>query len=111
MSKQKAKREEEKSALGPRKRGESLFVIAEVLEAARAGALKTQIMDKAKISRSQLDAYLKLLLKAKLLEAITRNEKTFYKTSTKGEGYLRDLANLLKKLGLQTPPKSFRTPR
>lgn len=58
-------------------------------------------MDKAKLSSRRLDAYLKLLLKAKLLEAITRDEKTLYKTTTKGEAYLHDFANLLKKLGLQ----------
>lgn len=100
MSAQKAKRELKKTALGPRKRRENLFIIADVLEAARTEGLKTEIMDKAKLSSSQLNVYLKLLLKAKLLEIITRNEKTFYKTTTKGEGYLRDFANLLKKLGL-----------
>lgn len=72
----------------PRKRRDRLFIIAEILDIAKDGALKTQIMYKGNLSFSQLNTYLKLLLETQLLEIIEKNKKTIYRTTTKGVEYM-----------------------
>jgi len=74
--------------------------MAEILEVAREGTLKTQIMYRANLSFAQLNEYLALLLELDLLEAIEEAEKTLYKTTNKGLRYLqsyREIRELLKK--------------
>jgi predicted transcriptional regulator len=73
----------------PRKRRNRLHIIAQILTVARGGALKTQIMYRASLSFEQLTAYLSLLVKFWLLEAIEKNEKLIYKTTAKGIRYLK----------------------
>jgi len=77
-----------------------LFIMAEILEIAREGVLKTQIMYRANLSFAQLNEYLSLLLDLNLLEAVKKTEKTMYKTTDKGLRYLqsyREIRELLKK--------------
>jgi predicted transcriptional regulator len=74
--------------------------MAEILEVAVDGALKTQVMYRANLSFAQLNEYLKLMLDLKLLEIAKNTEKTVYKTTTKGMRYLqsyREIRDLLKK--------------
>ncbi|MDH5783278.1 MAG: winged helix-turn-helix domain-containing protein [Candidatus Bathyarchaeota archaeon] len=74
--------------------------MAEILEIAREGVLKTQIMYRANLSFAQLNEYLSLLLDLNLLEAVKKTEKTMYKTTDKGLRYLqsyREIRELLKK--------------
>jgi len=85
---------------GSRKRRDRLFIMAEILEIAREGVLKTQIMYRANLSFAQLNEYLSLLLDLNLLEAVKITEKTMYKTTDKGLRYLqsyREIRELLKK--------------
>ena len=87
---------------GPRKRRDRLYIIAEILEIAKDGALKTPIMYKANLGFAQLNEYLSLLLGIKLLEAVTKDGKTIYKTTRKGLKYLQsymEIRGLLKKEG------------
>jgi len=73
--------------------------MAEILEVAREGVLKTQIMYRANLSFAQLNEYLSLLLNLNLLEAVETPEKTIYKTTDKGLRYLqsyREIRELLK---------------
>jgi predicted transcriptional regulator len=82
------------------KRRDHLFIMAEILEVAIDGALKTQVMYRANLSFAQLNEYLKLMLDLKLLESVKNSERTFYKTTAKGVRYLqsyRELRDLLKK--------------
>lgn len=72
-----------------RKRRNRLGIIAEILEIAKNGALKTHIMYRANLSFAQLDEYLSLLLETGLLEAVNRSEKALYKTTEKGLNYLQ----------------------
>jgi len=72
-----------------RKRRDRLYIIAEILKAARNGIQKPQIMYKASLSFAQLTAYLSLLVKFGLLEATKQNEKIIYKTTSKGIRYLK----------------------
>jgi len=83
-----------------RNRRSSYSIIADVLEVAKKGALKTQIMYRTNLSFSQLNKYLSLLLDRNLLEAAETSEKTTYKTTDKGLLYLRRyrrIRELLKK--------------
>ena len=84
----------------PRKRRDRLYIMAEILNVAKEGVLKTQIMYKANLSFAQLNDYLTLLLELKLLKAIAQNKKTTYKTTKKGIKFLenyKEIIQLLKK--------------
>ena len=74
--------------------------MAEILEVAIDGALKTQMMYRANLSFAQLNEYLKLLLDMKMLETSENTERKVYKTTSKGMHYLqsyKEIHNLLKK--------------
>lgn len=80
------------------KRRDKLFIIAEILEIAREGTLKTQIMYRANLSFTQLNQYLKLLTEIKLLEVIKKNDKSIYVITEKGMKFLqnyREISQLL----------------
>ena len=66
------------------KRRDRLIIIAEIINIARKGSSKTQIMFKANLSFSQLNQYLSLLLKTALLEKKALNGKFVYLPTTKG---------------------------
>jgi len=93
----------------PRKRRDRLHIMAEILEVALEGTLKTQVMYKANLSFAQLNEYLRLLLDLKLLEFVGNTNKKFYKTTSKGAHYLksyRKIRELLKKEGENTNQKN-----
>jgi len=74
--------------------------MAEILEVAMDGVLKTQVMYRANLSFAQLNEYLKFMLDLKLLETVKNSERTLYKTTAKGVRYLqsyREIRDLLKK--------------
>lgn len=81
------------------KRRDKLFIIAEILEIAREGTLKTQIMYRANLSFTQLNDYLGFMLKNNLLALIIRNDKDVYVATEKGMDFLqryREITELLK---------------
>ena len=81
-----------------RKRRDRLFILAEILNIAQGGSLKTQIMYRANLSFAQLNEYLNFLTKMEFLEIQNENRKDNYVTTSKGDRYLEkytDLANLL----------------
>ena len=81
-----------------RKRRDRLYIIAEILNIAKGGSLKTQIMYRANLSFAQLNEYLNFLIKMEFLEITKENRKNTYVTTEKGDRYLekyKDLANLL----------------
>lgn len=80
------------------KRRDRLYIIAEMLNIAKDGCLKTQIMYRANLSFAQLNEYLSFLTKMNLLNVQKENGKTIYRTSTKGDKFLEkyeDIADLL----------------
>ena len=84
------------------KRRDKLYIIAEILEIAKDGVLKTQIMYRANLSFTQLNDYLKFMLKNALLEKVLLNDKEVYKTTEKGMNFLqryREITELLKTEG------------
>ena len=83
----------------PRKRRDRLYILAEILDIAKEGSLKTQIMYRANLSFTQLNEYLSLLVDMKLVGLMEDKERNVYKTTTKGLQYLqnyREIIELLK---------------
>jgi predicted transcriptional regulator len=81
------------------KRRDKLYIIAEILETAKDTALKTQIMYRANLSFTQLNDYLRFMLKSELLEKILLNGREVYKATEKGMNFLqryREITELLK---------------
>jgi predicted transcriptional regulator len=81
------------------KRRDKLFIIAEILEIAKDGTLKTQVMYRANLSFTQLNDYLTFMLKIGLLDKIVINERDVYRATDKGLDFLqryREINELLK---------------
>ena len=81
-----------------KKRRDSYEIVAAILESARDGAIKTLIMNKAKISYTQTEQYLPLLVQKGLLVNLVvpkrRRAIRFFKTSDLGRKFLEDLWTL-----------------
>jgi predicted transcriptional regulator len=95
------------------KRRDKLYIISEILEIAKDGVLKTQIMYRANLSFTQLNDYLKFMLRINLIEKNVENGKEVYKATEKGMNFLqryREITELLKKEnanpknGVKIPP-------
>jgi len=73
-------------------------IVAEILETARGGAIKTHIMYKARLSYGQLNDYLTSLVESGFLEnhTIIRNGqvKQLFKTSKLGETFIKNFRTL-----------------
>jgi predicted transcriptional regulator len=98
------------------KRRDKLCIVAEILEIAKDGTLKTQIMYRANLSFAQLNDYLKFMLKIKLIQKIAQQGKDVYVATDKGLDFLQrqcELTELLKtedekpRNGVKTPPQSL----
>jgi predicted transcriptional regulator len=66
-----------------------LSIIADILDVAKRGAIKTRIMYGASLSFSQLGDYLSFLLNANLLKVVENPNRSLYKTTNKGLRYLQ----------------------
>jgi len=78
---------------------DKLFIIAEILEIAKDGALKTQIMYRANLSFSDVNAYLGFMLEINFLKKIKKNAREGYKSTEKGIVFLnhyRQIQELLR---------------
>jgi predicted transcriptional regulator len=64
-------------------------IVAEILEMAYGGAQKTSVMYKVGMSSLMLNRYLRLMMKAKLLEITLRNNKMALKATERGKELLR----------------------
>jgi predicted transcriptional regulator len=71
------------------KRRDKLYIIAEILKIAKEGTLKTQIMYRANLSFTQMNDYLKFMLKIDFLSKILENDKETYKATAKGMVFLQ----------------------
>jgi predicted transcriptional regulator len=81
------------------KRRDRLYIIAEILEIAREGTLKTQVMYRANLSFTQLNDYLGFMLKISLLNKVSENDKDIYRATMKGMDFLQryhEIVELLK---------------
>ena len=98
------------------KRRDKLCIIAEILEIAKEGTLKTQIMYKANLSFAQLNEYLKFMLKIKLIQKLVNRGKDIYIATEKGLDFLQrqcELNELMKteeekpRNGVKVPPANL----
>lgn len=84
----------------PKRRArDRLYIMAEILDIAKNGALKTQIMYQANLSFPKLEEYLGFMLKLGVMEKIEEEDKLTYKSTGKGIDYLqryREISVLLK---------------
>lgn len=97
------------------KRRDKLFIIAEILEISKEGSLKTQIMYRANLSFTQLNDYLKFMVKINLLEKVRINGKDTYKATAKGLDFVQrysEITELIRsdeenngKNGIKIPPQ------
>jgi predicted transcriptional regulator len=95
------------------KRRDKLYIIAEIMDIAKDGTLKTQIMYKANLSFAQLNEYLKLLMKIKLLKKSAEGEKEVYTATEKGLDFLerhREIMDLLCENGNGSSNNNIKVP-
>jgi len=96
-----------------RRRRDRLTIMSQILNIAREGTLKTQIMYRANLSFAQLNEYLALLQEVNLLKVNTEDGRTTYKTTPKGIKYLEsfsEIKDLLKK-NRKHNPRQLRSSR
>jgi predicted transcriptional regulator len=95
------------------KRRDKLFIIAEIIEIARDGSLKTQVMYRANLSFTQLNDYLRFMMRISLLEKVLENDKDYYQATDKGLDFLqryREINELLKTEGETSSKNGIRIP-
>ena len=77
------------------KRRDRHDIVAEILRTAREGRIKTHIMYRAKLSYSQVNTYLRLLIEKGFLENSTirrkRQDINVYRTTQKGIRYIEKI--------------------
>jgi predicted transcriptional regulator len=76
-----------------------ISIVAEILEMARAGVLKTNIMWRARLNHPMLNGYLELMMNTKLLDEALLNNKVVFKTTDRGMKFLyhcHEIMDLLK---------------
>jgi predicted transcriptional regulator len=76
------------------KRRDRLTIMAQILNIAREGTLKTQIMYRANLSFAQLNEYLSFLQEIRLLKVNSEDGRTTYKTTSKGIKYLENFSKI-----------------
>jgi predicted transcriptional regulator len=65
-----------------------IAIVAEILEMARQGILKTNIMYNVGLNSDMLGRYVGLMVNAKLLERVLIDKKVVYKTTHKGTEFM-----------------------
>lgn len=99
-----------KKSLTIRRGRDRLTVTSEILNMARDGINKTQIMYGARLSYKQLEDYLSFLQETKLLEVETKGKGTIYKTTSKGLVFLfhfSHIKNLIQREGKVEVPRTW----
>ena len=84
-------------------RRDRLGIMAEIMEVARGGRLKTQIMYKANLSFSQIRDYLSFLTEMGFLRVRVETRKRIYETTSKGILYIENYREMLSFLRAQDP--------
>jgi len=87
-------------AFEQRRGRDRLSIIAEILEIAKEGTVKTQIMGRANLSFTNVNDYLNFLLGRRMLEKVSKKEKEIYTTTSTGIEFLQvyhELRDIMKK--------------
>ena len=81
------------------KRRDRLYIVAEILEVARKGTLKSQIMYGVNLSFVKLNDYLGFITESELLAVMSQGKKDVYTTTEKGVAFLqryREISELIR---------------
>jgi predicted transcriptional regulator len=92
-------KKEDRSEMTRKQKREYFRIISKILSFTFNGSLKTHIMLKVNLSYAQLQNYISMLVRLKLLEVSTSQKATVYRTTEKGMNFLRrfnELDKLLK---------------
>jgi predicted transcriptional regulator len=93
------------------KRRDKLSIIAEIIEIAKEGALKTQVMYRANLSFAQLGEYLRFMSNADLLEKFNDNGREVYGATAKGLDFLARHGELVELInGCETGKNGVKIP-
>jgi predicted transcriptional regulator len=78
-----------------RKQRSRYYIIAEILNQAKDGILKTQLMYKVNLSYTQLNKYLSFIIRKELLSIHKKNGNRIYQITAKGKQYLDNYKEIL----------------
>jgi predicted transcriptional regulator len=78
-----------------------IAIVAEILEMARGGVLKTNIMWRAGLSYDMLNGYLGLMMNAKLLDKVPMKKKVVFKSTERGMKFLYHCREIMELLGTE----------
>lgn len=78
-----------------------IAIVAEILEMARGGVLKSNIMWRARLSYEMLNGYLGLMLNAKLLDKVPLKNKVVFKPTERGIKFLYHCGEIMELLGTE----------
>jgi predicted transcriptional regulator len=78
-----------------------IAIVAEILEMARGGVLKSNIMWKAGLSYDMLNGYLGLMMNAKLLDKVPMKKKVVFKSTERGMKFLYHCREIMELLGTE----------
>ena len=84
------------------KRRDTFSIMAQILEIAKEGTLKTQIMYKANLSFTQLNNYIQFMVMNNLIAHKTIEGREVYFITLKGFNFLEMYSNLLQLLKTET---------
>ena len=87
------------------KRRDQISIITKILETAREGTRKTQIMYRANLSFSQLKEYITFLINNGLILQTKVNGKEFYIATVKGRLITQRYSELLKMIKVPSQPE------
>ena len=82
-------------------RRDRLKIMAEIMEAAKGGQLKTRIMYMVNLSFTQVNEYLSFLTEMGFLSVRADNRKKLYETTDKGKRYIENFKEMSSLLKLQ----------
>jgi predicted transcriptional regulator len=77
------------------KRRDRLVIMTEIMDICRNGSSKTHIMFKANLSFTQLNQYLGSLFELGLLEKLSFGGRCVYKSTSKGQEFMRMQQNII----------------
>ena len=82
-------------------RRDRLKIMAEIMEVAKGGKLKTRIMYMVNLSFSQVNEYLSFLTEMGFLSVRVDNGRKIYETTTKGKSFIENYMDMAKLLNTE----------
>lgn len=100
----------QKMLYSKQKRRDHMRIIADILDITQEGVLKTQIMYRASLSFTQLNAYVTYLIEHNLIIQSSQDGKDIYLITAKGRAFLRCHRKLILLLKNSSKTKKVASP-